>query len=148
MSNKNKEVDFDYSVCYDYYDSKEYDKAKRQAKKGSVGKPHYIPNKRDYDIIRALSIFGASHDYISRYIGITAKTLRKYYPELLKECKDDKNTAAESALFVQVMKGNIKAIMYWLDNHCRDKYNIKVHSNETNIDYDSLLKVIADKLPD
>lgn len=99
-----------------------------------VGRPTYIPTEQHYQIVRALCLFGAPHDYISAYIGITPKTLRKYYPELLADCKENKNYSVESSLFIQALRGNIDACKYWLDNHMRDKYNksTNITSGEDN----------------
>lgn len=88
-----------------------------------VGRPQYIPNEKHYQIVRALCLFGAPHEYIAYYVGISAKTLRKHYPELLKDCKEDKNYSVESSLFIQALRGNVDACKYWLDNHLKDKYN-------------------------
>lgn len=105
------------------------------------GRPEYEPNERDELVVRALCLFGANHVWISSYIGITAKTLRKHYPELLANCKADKNGAANSALFVQVIRGNMDAIKFWLEHN--DPQYKKGGSGEQDLDKVEFLANIA-----
>lgn len=117
--------------------------------KVKVGRPQYIPTDNHYQIVRALCLFGAPHEYIAQYIGITDKTLRKYYPELLKNCKENKNYSVESSLFIQALRGNVDACKYWLDNHLKDKYNKQPVLQEGNEDdAQRILNAIANALPD
>lgn len=113
-----------------------------------IGRPRYIPCKAHYDIVRALCLFGAPHDYIAPYIGITPKTLRKYYPELLKNCKENKNYSVESSLFIQALRGNVDACKYWLDNHLKDKYNRNPVPSEPTDDNSDIMATIYENLPD
>ena len=122
------------------------DSKKPSKKKG--GRPSYEPNDRDYQIVRALCIFGASHKYIAHYINITDKTLRKHYRELLDECMYDRDMEVESSLFYNaVVKKNFHAQKYWLDNHKRDKYNTSSGPSEPESARD-ILEELVDKLPD
>lgn len=119
--------------------------------KKTVGRQPYVPKESHYQIVRALCLFGAPHDYIAYYIGISDKTLRKYYPELLAGCKENKNYSVESSLFIQALRGNVDACKYWLDNHLKDKYNRNPQQTDAADSTDSnnkLLADIANMLPD
>lgn len=140
-----KEINEDYRDHIDlsYVGLTQDDLNKAQQEKKIVGRPPYIPCKRDYDVIRALCLFGADHDWISSYVGITAKTLRKYYPELLAECKEDKNGSAEAALFVQVMRGNVEAIKAWLTFNMPDKYGKNAGQSPDGANSSEFLEAVA-----
>ena len=114
-----------------------------------IGRPQYIPTDNHYQIVRALCLFGAPHEYISQYIGITDKTLRKYYPELLATCKENKNYSVESSLFIQALRGNVDACKYWLDNHLKMTYNKNPITKDPDGDSaQKILDAIAKALPD
>ena len=108
-----------------------------------VGRPKYVPSEKHYQIVRALCLFGAPHEYIAYYIGITAKTLRKYYPELLADCKENKNFSVESSLFIQALRGNVDACKYWLDNHQKDKYNKNPQQSDPGTNNQEFLNSLA-----
>jgi hypothetical protein len=122
---------------------------KRLNGKPKVGRPTYIPNERHYQVVRALCLFGANHEYIAAYVGITPKTLRKYYPELLADCKENKNYSVEGSLFMQALRGNVDACKYWLNNHMKAQYNdktpIEINDKDTA---QQILNAIARALPD
>jgi hypothetical protein len=86
----------------------------------------YEPTEVDREVVRALSLFGAPHEKIANFIGISRNTLLKYYQDLLDNCKEDKHDAVEMSLFYNAtVKKNVDAQKYWLSNHCKERYNNK-----------------------
>lgn len=154
-----KSVDFDTSVEYETYEDEDQSyhgidrvEAICSLKEGihRVGRPSYIPNSKHYDLVRALCLYGAPQKWISQYIGISEKTLRKYYPELLDNCKEDKIGAVETSLFINaVVKGNFQAQQYFLETQAKDRYNKNpIDSMPSDDDDDDILSIIADHVPD
>lgn len=114
-----------------------------------AGRPEYQPTEKHFEVVRALCLFGASHDSIAAFIGIAPKTLRKHYKELLKYCHGQKNLSVETSLFYNaVVKNNVTAQMYWLDNHMKDKYGKHNVDDPLEGIKDALLESLANKLPD
>lgn len=160
MAKKEKSVDFDYSVDQPQYEDeslayyglqrKEEREALAENPTRKVGRPAYIPSQIHYEVVRALCLYGAPHDVIASHIGITPKTLRKYYPELLANCAEDKIGSVETSLFLAAtVKGDVRAMQYYLDNHAKHKYNkTPIPVEPEDEDNDDILSIIADNVPD
>lgn len=72
---------------------------------------------------------GLTDEQIAEKIGIKRPTLydwKKKYPDIsdaLKRGKETVNFAVENALLKKALSGNTTAIIFWLKNNWRDKYN-------------------------
>lgn len=72
---------------------------------------------------------GLTDDEIAHNIGIRRETLyvwKQKYPNInnaLKRGKEKSNFLVENALFHQAIKGNTTAMIFYLKNNWRDKYN-------------------------
>lgn len=72
---------------------------------------------------------GVTDEEIAKNIGIRRETLyewKKRYPNInnaLKRGREQSNYAVESVLFRKAISGNTTAMIFWLKNNWRDKYN-------------------------
>lgn len=79
---------------------------------------------------------GLTDEQIANNIGVTPRTLenwKKKYVQIfraLKVGKEQANFAVEGKLFQKAMKGNTTAMIFWLKNNWRDKYNDSQLSKE------------------
>ena len=79
---------------------------------------------------------GLTDEQIANNIGIRRETLwdwQKKYPNIanaLKRGKEDVNFAVENALLRKAMSGNTTAMIFFLKNNWRDKYNDSQLSKE------------------
>lgn len=79
---------------------------------------------------------GVTDEEIAKNIGIRRETLyewKKRYPNInnaLKRGREQSNYAVESVLFRKAISGNTTAMIFWLKNNWRDKYNDSTLSPE------------------
>lgn len=72
---------------------------------------------------------GLTDEQIAQNIGIRRETLyawKKRYPNInnaLKRGREQSNYIIESKLFQTALSGNTTAMIFWLKNNWRDKYN-------------------------
>lgn len=72
---------------------------------------------------------GLTDEQIAKNIGISARTLerwKKRYSQIcraLKVGREQANFAVEGKLLQKAMSGNTTAMIFWLKNNWRDKYN-------------------------
>lgn len=114
------------------------------------GRPEYVVNQSDYDKIRCLAISKRSHKYIANYIGISKKTLYKYYSHLLDECGLNIVEEVEQAMYYNAsVKMNVEAQKFLLASHKPEVYSKDQQLRGSLEDVaGEILKTIADKLPD
>ncbi len=81
-------------------------------RQGLRGRPPYEPCTKDENKIKLLLAMGWSEERIANSIGVSTKTLRKYYFPLLKSRfaqRDMMESARMLNLFEQAMAGNVGA---------------------------------------
>lgn len=72
---------------------------------------------------------GLTDEQIAKNIGISARTLerwKKQYSQICRALKvgcEQANFAVEGKLLQKAMSGNTTAMIFWLKNNWRDKYN-------------------------
>lgn len=76
---------------------------------------------------------GVNHDDISRLIGVSKKTLYKYYDAELKLGKAKANAKVAQSLFSQAMSGNTAAAIFWMKAQAgwREKQVVEVEGKIT-----------------
>ena len=80
-----------------------------------MARRRHEPTDKTRAEVSALSQFGVTEADTATYIGIDAKTLRKYYREELDKAHIKANVKVANALFNQaVNKGNVSAQIFWL----------------------------------
>lgn len=79
---------------------------------------------------------GLTDEQIAKNIGISARTLerwKKQYSQICRALKvgcEQANYAVEGKLLQKAMSGNTTAMIFWLKNNWRDKYNDSQLSKE------------------
>lgn len=82
---------------------------------------------------------GLTDEQIANNIGINVRTLSKWkvkYSQIgqaLKVSKQQANFIIENALFKKATQGNTTAMIFWLKNNWRDKYNDSALSKEERV---------------
>lgn len=82
--------------------------------KRSRGRPKHEVNEDNQELVRNLSAVGTTHEDIALKIGINADTLVKYYKKELDEGRIDAVSAMAKSLYKAGMKGDIRAMMFYL----------------------------------
>lgn len=77
-------------------------------------KPAHVPTEKSRAEVLALAGFGTKHEDIATYIGITLKTLYKYYRGELDTGLIRSNGAIAKTLYNLAIGGNASACMFWL----------------------------------
>lgn len=80
----------------------------------------HAPTKKTIESVRRMASLGHSEDKIAHAIGITGKTLRKWYREQLDNALLEANTAVGHALYRAAIAGNVRAQEFWLKTRDRD----------------------------
>ena len=68
--------------------------------------------------VEALSGYGIRHDEIATYLGVDAKTLRKYYRDQLDKGMIKANVGVARALHSNALGGNVAAQIFWMKTRC------------------------------
>ena len=75
--------------------------------------PAHKPTEESRKSVKAMSAYGIPHDDISIAVGITGKTLRKYYRDELRGGAIRANAAVAGALFKEAIGGNVTVQIFW-----------------------------------
>ncbi len=85
-----------------------------------AGTPAHEPTKASRAEVLALVGFGIQQEDIAKYIGINAKTLRKYYRDELDQGVIKANAAVAKSLYNQAVNGkSTVAAIFWLKTRAR-----------------------------
>lgn len=94
---------------------------------------------------------GLTDSQIAHNIGVTPRTLENWknkYVQILRALKvgkDQANFIIENQLFRRAMEGNTTAMIFWLKNNWRDKYNdSELSQEERDLISQRVAKVKAD----
>lgn len=93
------------------------------------GKYHEWRKPEKLLLIRMWRRDGLTIEQTARAIGVNPDTLYKWmkrFPEIdeaLKTGKDEANAIIENKLYQRALNGNMTAIIFYLKNNWRDKYN-------------------------
>lgn len=95
----------------------------------AVGKYQKWLEKENLLLLQGWKRNGLTDEQIARNIGINVRTLDKWkskYGQIrqsLKIGREQANFIVEGELFKKAIKGNTTAMIFWLKNNWRDKYN-------------------------
>lgn len=96
-----------------------------------AGRPPHEPTEKSRTEVKALAGFGISEADIGKHLGITSRTLRKYYREELDTGHIQANAKVAAALFRQAVdKGNVTAQIFWLKTRARWKIDVEDNDDE------------------
>lgn len=81
--------------------------------------PHE-PTERTIAQAEALKSYGNTDDEIADFLGISPKTLIKYYGEILKNARVKANAAVAGKLFKKAtVENDLAAMIFWLKTRAR-----------------------------
>ena len=80
----------------------------------------FVPTDRQRDHVKALAAFGNRQEDIARVIGVSERTLRKYFRQELDRAAIETNTQVCASLYKQAKEGNVTAAIFWLK--CRARW--------------------------
>jgi hypothetical protein len=87
-----------------------------------MGRPAYQPTDKDKKQVLIMSGIGLTHDQISKIIGISDETLRKYYADELETGESRMNAQVAQNLFsIATSKdtGAVAAAMFWMKTRAK-----------------------------
>lgn len=93
------------------------------------GKYHDWLKPENLHLVRSLRRDGLTIDQVAKYIGISQDTIYRWikdfpeFSEAIKTGKRQANAIIENRLFQKAASGNMTAIIFYLKNNWRDKYN-------------------------
>lgn len=101
-----------------------------------VGRPAHAPAPEQRELVATLASFGVPEANIAVMIGISEKTLRKYYHEELAKSHIEANAKVANNLFKIASTGNSKeavtAAIFWLKTRARWSETVKIESSGPN----------------
>ena len=110
-----------------------------------AGKPAHEPTKESRNQVSAMTSFGIPQEEICTVLGITKKTLYKYYREELDTAAAKANTKVASMLYKKCMDGDTASILFWMktkmgwketmvnENRYTDKEGEDLHEKDLKI---------------
>ena len=86
------------------------------------------PTEKTRTEVAALAGFGVKHDDIADYLGISDRTLTRYYRQELKTGSIRANAAIARTLFNAAKDGNVTACIFWLKTRAgwRETQNVEL----------------------
>ncbi len=82
------------------------------------GQQPHVPTDSTRTIVKVLAGMGAMHERIAGAIGISDKTMRKYYRDELDHGKTQIDAEVFGALMRNIQKGNPASIIFYLKARC------------------------------
>ena len=76
------------------------------------GTPH-VPTSESRALVLALAISGAGHKQICAVVGISYRTMRKYYAPEVDKGLDRANSVVAAKLYGLCREGNLTALIFW-----------------------------------
>lgn len=98
----------------------------------------YVATTKNKNLVKNHVMVGTPQEIIADIIGITSKTLRKYYREELDQAVAIANSAIGGVLFRKAMKGDTAALIFWAKTRAgfrepRDEDNTAAQAISINI---------------
>ena len=78
------------------------------------GQAPHKPTKATRETVRLHGMVGTPQVQIAQVLGITDRTLRKYYKEELAHATASANAEIGGALYNKALKGDTAAMIFWL----------------------------------
>ena len=89
------------------------------------GQQPHVPTDQLRRQVEAMSSYGIPQDDISAVIGITPKTLRKYYRVELDTAEAKANAMVAGKLYANCMSGKEASIFFWLKTRAQWKETVR-----------------------
>ena len=112
-----------------------------------AGRPAHVYSEIIAARIESLLKFGITQPRIAIHVGLSDKTVRKYYAEVLEASYECQTEAVEASLFYQATVMNIPSLtIFYLKTRMPHKYAEKIVENR--LTKEDLFAALAQKLPD
>lgn len=85
-----------------------------------MARPVFQPTEEQRRQVKALAAYGNKQEEIATLMGISMRTLRKYFRQELDRGIVEANTKVSQSLFKLACDGNVTAMIFWLK--CRGNW--------------------------
>lgn len=89
---------------------------------------------------------GATQDEVAAYMGINDNTLRKHYPDEIKDAVLEANTAVAGTLYSKAISGDVASMIFWLKCRARWKHAADDEGDKGDAKKQGLSPEVAEKL--
>ena len=92
------------------------------------GRPAFQPTDEQRETVQAMTSYGIPEREIAAVIGVSQKTITKYFPEERATGTAKANAQVAQSLFKQAVEGNVGAACFWLKTRAgwREKQDIEL----------------------
>ena len=113
--------------------------------KKKVGKPPHKPTPATRQTVQLHTTVGTDQETLSRVLGITEKTLRKYYREELDISSAKANAVIGGALFNKAKNGDTAAMIFWLKTKAgfRERQEHDHRSSDRSMSPPTTIQIVA-----
>lgn len=87
--------------------------------KKKPGKPAHVPTPESRKQVAAMISFGIPQEEVCKVIGVSVKTLYKYYREEIDTAAAKANAKVASMLYTKCMKEDTASIIFWLKTRAK-----------------------------
>ena len=117
------------------------------------GRPAFVPTDDDRNLVRKLAGYGLTHDEISAVIinpqtdrGLDDDTLRKHFPDELREGKAETKTKVARIAYQMAVSGETPAMtMFWLKTQAkwRETNHHEITSPDGSMSHPTRIELVA-----
>ena len=102
------------------------------------GRPKHVPDAKSRSLVQAMTAYGAPQPTIGDMLGITDRTLRRYYGKELDTAVARANAQVAESLYNKAKGGDTIAMIFWLKTRAGWSEKLIVQEMPWDADLDKL----------